>query len=924
MSGKYKDYYIGIDYGTSNSCVGIFMNGTVQIAPNAIGERITPSIVCFDGKDVLVGEDTLKQKIDNFKNTIYEVKRFIGLNYKDFIECEFDKFLNYEVINQDGIPKIKVNINGEDKFYSAIEISSFIIKKMVQCAENFIAKKETGIKITKAIITVPAHFRDDQQDAVKLAAKMAGIEVPRIIKEPTAAALAYGLGYNLEFEDPSKEVKKTTTLYTSICKPGMDSEEAPPLAIQKNKSKTSENAIVFDLGGGTLDISLLNIRKDNEGNINFDVEASDGDTHLGGSDFDNKLIDFCIKEFCRTTGYQEGIIKQDKKSCKRLKIKCENAKKLLSITKETVINIDNFFGNNDLEIKITRNQFNDLCQDIYSKIKNLIISILEEIGKVPEDIDEIILVGGATRMPGIKDLLKKIFGENTVKDNLNPDEAVAFGATMEAAKMEEKDKINFNLQDINAFKLGISCCNTDPNDQKINGDLMYPIINKFSKIPSSNEVKFRGKIQPPTNKISIKIYEGNDKYINKNTLIGEMFLDNINQSGVIEYKVKFNVDVNSQLNVTMSIDSLGLSKEEIIKKVSHAFLDKNNKKIKICKNKDLKPFSSILESLIESKQKLTESCDIRIRFENLDGCCQSIEAIIENYMTFIQENEAVYEKIYTNTKELFGYYIERIKLNAKEDNIPEIISKIKKHLKNLINTVAYIEDLLGLFVEIKEINELRNIFYEIFINFMDLMNQEGLERKKMQKNRRYYSKLYFEREFYTYKKFIKESDLENMDREIRVKLDNQYKINKDELKKVNSFTSLIEQRINTGKFLYGGGSGYTVIGKKLEKFEKDINEKNLENMNVDEVREILDIFENMLDSIDQKENSFAEAYCLAHIIFINYKFFNRGYDKLWQLIGRLRSFLYVLKGKNYGDYWVKDSEKLLNEIESRKNEDNDY
>ena len=323
MSDIYKDYHIGIDYGTSNSCVGIYMNGTVQIAPNRIGERTTPSIVCFtdDNKDkALVGEETLSQKIDNYKNTIYEVKRFIGLSYEEFIEEEFDKNLNYEVINQDGIPKIKVNVNGNDIYYSAEKISSYIIKKMVQCAEDFIAETEPGIKITKAIITVPAHFRDDQKDAVKNAAKLAGIDVPRIINEPTAAALAYGVGHNLVPESPNTGLKRINTLYTSVVKPGGDSGEAP-LAIERLKSKSQENAIVFDLGGGTLDITVLNIRKNNEGIINFEVESTNGDTHLGGSDFDNKLIDFCIKDFCLKTGNKEELVRQDKKSCKRLKIK---------------------------------------------------------------------------------------------------------------------------------------------------------------------------------------------------------------------------------------------------------------------------------------------------------------------------------------------------------------------------------------------------------------------------------------------------------------------------------------------------------------------------------------------------------------------------------------------------------------------------
>ena len=202
MEKKQKEYHIGIDYGTSNSCVGIFINGTVQIAPNRLGERTTPSIVSFTEENkAIVGEETISQKLENAKNIIYEVKRFIGLSYEEFTKRDFSKNLNYDVVNVNNVPKIKININDKDYFYSAIEISSLIIKKMVQNAEDFIAEIHQGVKITKAVLTVPTHFDNNQITVVKEAAKLAGIEVARIINEPTAAALAYGLGNNLMVND---------------------------------------------------------------------------------------------------------------------------------------------------------------------------------------------------------------------------------------------------------------------------------------------------------------------------------------------------------------------------------------------------------------------------------------------------------------------------------------------------------------------------------------------------------------------------------------------------------------------------------------------------------------------------------------------------------------------------------------------------
>ena len=264
-------------------------------------------------------------------------------------------------------------------------------------------------------------------------------------------------------------------------------DDVAPIA---NVFKSEQKAIVFDLGGGTFDITLLNIKKNHEGQLVFEVELTNGDIHLGGSDFDNKLIDYCIKQFCKDTENDEKEVRKDKKACHRLKIKCENAKKLLSTKNEIIINVDNFYKEEDLCIKLSLDLFETICKDLFERINNLVKEVLDDFGKNASDIDNIILVGGATRMVGVKDLLHRIFGEGKVKDNLDPDEAVAFGATMEAAKMEEKDKINFILQDITAYKLGIATENKDPNDKKENGEKMYSIIKKYSKIPSSSEKTF--------------------------------------------------------------------------------------------------------------------------------------------------------------------------------------------------------------------------------------------------------------------------------------------------------------------------------------------------------------------------------------------------------------------------------------------------
>ena len=473
-----KEYYIGIDYGTSNSCVGLFMNSVVNITPNRIGERTTPSLVSFVDDQIFVGEETLNQKIEG-NNLIYEVKRFIGMDYEELIQNEFAKNLNYNIINLNGKPKIKVKIKGVEQLYSPEEISALIIKKIVSNAEDFLNENGSGVKIKKAVMTVPVHFSQNQKDAIRTAARLANIELIRIINEPTAAVLAYGLSEDLiiEKEDKKRKLNDLTNIRNNNC-------DMAPLI--KEKVQKVEKVIVFDLGGGTLDLTLLNVRIKND--IDFEVIGTNGIPNLGGSDFDNILVNYCIKQFCQNTGINEIDIRKNKKVCKRLKIKCEVAKKLLSESNEAFINIDHFIDNEDFFVKITKDKFEEICSYLFDQIKSVIYELLENIGKSPEDIDYVILIEGATRMVGIKNLLKTIFGERKIKDNLNPDETVAFGATLQCAKIEQKDKINFNLQDIIPYDLGIAVANK--NIKELNkGAIMNILIPKYSKIPNYSKEK---------------------------------------------------------------------------------------------------------------------------------------------------------------------------------------------------------------------------------------------------------------------------------------------------------------------------------------------------------------------------------------------------------------------------------------------------
>ena len=895
-----KEYHIGIDCGTSNSCVGIYMNGMVQIVPNKLGERTTPSVVCFTDKNkVLVGEETISQKMNQFNKIIYEVKRFIGLSYEEFVEMKYELNLNYEVVNKDGIPKIRINLNGYEEFYSAEDITSLILKKMVKCAEDFIEVTDKASKINKAIITVPAHFTEQQKEAMRRAAMSAGIEIPRIINEPTAAALAYGIGKNLAAVK-MPQMKRVTNIYSSVYQTD-DIADAPPI----NAFNSGENTIIFDLGGGTLDITVLNITKNDDDNINFEILGTDGDIHLGGSDFDNKLIDYCINEYCKQTGDTEENVRQNKYSCKRLKIKCENAKKLLSISRETIINVDNFIDNKDLFVHITRELFDDLCSDLYERIERLIYGVLEDIGKNCSDIDNIILVGGSTRVIGVRNLLYRLFGEEKVKSNLNPDEAVAYGATLESAKMEEKDKINFNLQDITAYKLGIGTNNPDPNDKE--GEIMFFIIKKFAKIPVSNEKKYLFNLTKDSPLISIKVYEGNDNYVNKNTLLGEMEIDNLNKLGEIESYIRFDVNVNGQLTVTVTVDSLGIKEQKIINKFTHAYIDIKKKKLKICKSQNLTLINGEIESIRISEEKLSMVSDCKKILENLQSLCNSYQNLVQSYLKFVEDNELVYEKIYTYTKELFDRYIQILKLKGKINiNIQEIIQKIKEHMTYLISSIGYLDELLDIFNEIKGEPNLNNEYYEILLNYIELVNKEGFEKKKGKKFSRYYSKLYFERAFYAIKKYFNENDFNGLDESLKERFNKEKMKSEEEFKKLNSFTEFIEKKIRDGEFLYGK-TGYTTIGKKIEKFEKD-----MDSLTDEERQEILDIFKNMIDSFDKKQNSIGEAYCISNVILINFIYYKKGLNQLWPYINRFNTIINIRKNEQYE--WIDNAKEMIEKI----------
>ena len=563
MDNLQDGYALGLDLGTTYSCIGVYRNGGVEIIPNKSGEKTTPSIVTIlDDKTILKGEETLDHLVKDYDSSIYAIKRFIGRNVDQVVKDEIKKeHFPFEIVKdkKGNFPLVLVNKKKKEIKFTLEEISSFVIRKMVDSAESYLGKK-----VNSLVITVPANFNDSQRNCTKQAAQLAGINVLRIINEPTAAALAYGLGQNSE--------KK-------------DNEE--------------QKILVFDLGGGTFDVTILKINKGGE--QNFEIMSTNGDKFLGGEDFDNKLVELVLDRFCKKMNENMAKIKEDKKAIKKLKLSCENIKRVLSNNTETTLFIHNFYNNNDIMENITRAEFEEKCEDLFDRLKNPLEKALADANLNKDEIGEIVLVGGSSRIPKIKTFLQDFFKKGSKKikinDTINPDETVAYGATLMAAKILIKKDSNlaeFNLMDITPLSLGVEVKNNskDPEIQK-EGNLMSILIKRGTKIPFTQTNTYTTSADNQT-AADIVIYEGERKYIKYNHILGNVVLRNLQKKkkGEVKIDVKFFIDVNGILEVTATEKSTGNNidakikndttfltpeKIEIIREKNKHLYEKNNK-----------------------------------------------------------------------------------------------------------------------------------------------------------------------------------------------------------------------------------------------------------------------------------------------------------------------------------------------------------
>ncbi|KAG7671738.1 hypothetical protein Ndes2526B_g07364 [Nannochloris sp. 'desiccata'] len=602
---------IGIDLGTTYSCVGVYKNGKVEIIANDQGNRITPSYVAFTDSERLIGDAAKNQATVNPHRTVYDVKRLIGRAYNDANVQKDKKLVSYNIVDSKGKPYVQVEVNNEKKTFSPEEISAMILTKMKETAEAFLGKN-----VKHAVVTVPAYFNDAQRQATKDAGTIAGLNVVRIINEPTAAAIAYGL----------------------------------------DKKGKEQNILVFDLGGGTFDVSILTI----DSGV-FEVISTSGDTHLGGEDFDQRVMEYFIKLIKRKF---DKDVSKDARALQKLRREAERAKRALSSQHQVRVEIESLVDGLDLSEPLTRARFEELNADLFKKTLGPVKKALDDAGLKKDQIDEIVLVGGSTRIPKVQSLIKDFFNGKEPNKGVNPDEAVAYGAAVQGGILggEGGDEVkDILLLDVCPLSMGIETV----------GGVMTKLIPRNTVIPTKKSQVF-STYQDQQTTVSIQVYEGERAMTKDNHKLGQFDLTGIPAAprGVPQIEVTFEIDANGILNVaavekgsgktekiTITNDKGRLSQEEIDRMVDEAeeFAEQDKQvKAKIDARNALETYCYSMKQTVGEKMGEKMSSDDK----------ETISKAVEEALEWLDANHDVEKEEYEE------------KLKEVQDIAQPIVSKI--------------------------------------------------------------------------------------------------------------------------------------------------------------------------------------------------------------------------------------------------------